>query len=83
MKSRFLRNVAVRWTKFRRFMWVQCIRADDPPHKLALGIALGIFWGMLPMIGQTVAVVASAWILRANRLVGVGLVWISNPLTYA
>ncbi|MEL6896318.1 MAG: DUF2062 domain-containing protein, partial [Planctomycetota bacterium] len=30
-----------------------------------------------------VAVVASAWILRANRLVGVGLVWISNPLTYA
>ena len=57
---------------------------DDPsqPHRVALGVALGMFVAFTPTIGfQMVIVLALASVLRANKLVGVPLVWISNPLT--
>ena len=58
------------------------LHADDPPHRLALGIAVGMFVTMLPLIGfQMMISVFLAWILRANKLVGIPLVWISNPAT--
>ncbi len=59
------------------------LHADDPPHRLALGIALGLFVTFLPAIGlQMVLVVFLAWLCRANKLVGLPLVWISNPVTF-
>ncbi|MDZ7620232.1 MAG: DUF2062 domain-containing protein [Patescibacteria group bacterium] len=57
---------------------------DDPvqPHRVALGAAVGMFVAFTPTIGfQMAIVVAVAALLRANKLVGVPLVWISNPLT--
>ena len=57
---------------------------DDPaqPHRVALGAALGIFVAFTPTVGfQMMIVVALASLFRANKLVGVPLVWISNPLT--
>lgn len=58
------------------------LHADDPPHRLALGIAIGMFVTFLPLIGFQMAIsFFLAWMLRANKLVGVPLVWISNPLT--
>ncbi len=57
---------------------------DDPaqPHRVALGAALGIFVAFTPTIGfQMIIVVALASLFGANKLVGVPLVWISNPLT--
>lgn len=57
---------------------------DDPiqPHRVALGAALGMFVAFTPTIGfQMVIVLALAALFRANKLVGVPLVWISNPLT--
>lgn len=42
-----------------------------------------MFWTFTPFIGaQMVLVVGSAWLLRANKVVGVPLVWISNPATF-
>lgn len=58
------------------------LHADDPPHRLALGIAVGMFVTFTPLIGfQMLLSVFLAWMLRANKLVGVPLVWISNPAT--
>lgn len=58
------------------------LHADDPPHKLALGIAIGVFVAFLPLIGIQMALsLALAWMCGANKAVGVPLVWISNPLT--
>ncbi len=57
---------------------------DDPlqPHRVALGAALGMLVAFTPTIGfQMVIVLTLASLLRANKLVGVPLVWISNPLT--
>lgn len=61
---------------------LKVLHADDPPHRLALGIAVGMFVTMLPLIGfQMMISVFLAWMLRANKLVGIPLVWISNPAT--
>lgn len=64
------------------FCVLKVLHADDPPHRLALGIAIGMFVTFTPLIGfQMLLSFFLAWLLRANKLVGVPLVWISNPLT--
>jgi uncharacterized protein (DUF2062 family) len=66
------------WTRFYRLL-----REKDPPHRIALGLALGIFIGMLPIMGIQMAVVAvCALPFRANIKAGVVGVWISNPITF-
>ncbi len=68
--------------KFRDFVYYQLLHADDPPHKLALGVAVGMFIAFTPTVGfQMVLVIFFAWILRANRAAGLPVVWISNPAT--
>jgi uncharacterized protein (DUF2062 family) len=60
------------------------IHADDPPHRLALGCAVGIFVMFTPTLGiQSLLVVAIAWALRANKIIGLPVLWISNPATVA
>lgn len=68
--------------RIRDFCVYKVLHADDPPHRLALGIAVGMFVTFMPLIGlQMLISFFLAWLLRANKLVGVPLVWISNPLT--
>ena len=65
-----------------RFVVYRVLHADDTPHRLALGIALGFFIAWTPTIGlQMILVVLAASLCRANRVVGLPIVWISNPLT--
>lgn len=65
-----------------RFIVHDLLHADDPPHPLALGVALGIFFAFIPFFGiQMVFVVVFAWLLKANKLVGTPLVWLTNPAT--
>lgn len=67
----------------RRFVVRQILHADDPPHRLALGIGIAMFVMFTPTIGlQSVIVIALAWLLDANKLVGLPLIWISNPATF-
>jgi len=69
------------WTK--HFVVHNVLHADDPPHRLAMGVAIGSFVTFLPIMGiQMVAVVVFAWVLRANKIVGTPIVWISNPATF-
>ena len=70
------------WRKAKDFIIHRVLRLDDTPHRIALGVAIGIFITWTPTIGfQMVLVLAMATALRANKLVGVPFVWISNPLT--
>lgn len=66
----------------RRFLLHNVLHADDPPHRLALGAAIGIFITFTPTVGfQMVLIVFVSWLLRANKVIGLPLAWISNPLT--
>lgn len=68
--------------RLKRFFVYRVLHVDDTPHRIALGLAIGIFVTWTPTIGfQMALTVALAWVLRANKAVGVPFVWISNPLT--
>ena len=49
---------------------------------VALGVALGVFFGLLIPIAQIPAAVGAALVLRANVPVAVVSTLVSNPFTY-
>lgn len=71
-----------KWAKAREFVVHRILHADDPPHRLALGIAVGLFVAFLPIVGvKTGLAFGLAWMFGANKAVSVPLVWLSNPVT--
>ena len=47
-----------------------------------MGVAIGVFITFTPTVGiQMILTVFIAWLFRANKLVGLPIVWISNPAT--
>ncbi len=71
-----------RWRKLKRFIFLRVLHANDPPHALALGLAIGVFVAMTPTIGaQMVIAAAIAASFRANKILAIAAVWISNPVT--
>ncbi len=70
------------WKKIRRFVLKRILHADDSPHSIAMGIGIGIFVGLTPTVGlQMVIALALAAAFRANKLVCIPMVWITNPVT--
>ena len=70
------------WRNFKRFFVLRVLHANDPPHVLALGFAIGVFVAMTPTIGvQMVIAAAIAAAFRANKILSMAAVWISNPVT--
>ena len=68
--------------KLRRFVYHNILHADDPPHRIALGLAIGMFVAMTPTIGaQMVLAGFLCWLFRANKVLGMAIVWLSNPAT--
>lgn len=68
--------------RFRRFVYDDILHANETPRELSLGIAVGIFVAFTPTIGiQMIVAGFLAWLLGANRLVSIAMVWISNPAT--
>lgn len=83
MRRRYRRAVARSYVRARRFVFINILHANDPPYRLAMGLAIGAFVTMTPTIGlQMMLVVLLSWVLRANKAVGVPVVWISNPATF-
>lgn len=72
------------WAKLKRtakYWFLQILRLRATPHSIALGVALGIFIGFMPIIPfQSVAVITLAFIFRANKLAAWLATFISNPL---
>lgn len=60
----------------------QILQIDDTPESIARGVALGVFIAMTPTVGiQMIIVTIVNTICRANRLAGLVMVYISNPVT--
>lgn len=70
------------WKSFSRLLrlnYLRILRLKASAHSIALGAALGIFVGCLPIIPfQSVLVIALAFIFRANKLAAFSCTWISN-----
>jgi len=55
---------------------------NDPPHKLALAFAVGVFVAFSPTIGlHTVSCLALGWMFRLNKVVIFTAAFINNPWT--
>jgi uncharacterized protein len=63
--------------------YLQILRSKGSPHSIAMGMALGLFWGMalLPLYGQSLIAIGCAWVFRANKVLAFAGTWISNPYT--
>ncbi len=58
------------------------VKIDDPPHKLALAFALGVFVAFSPTIGlHVLTCLVLGWIFRLNKLVILTASFINNPWT--
>lgn len=58
-------------------------RATGTAHQIALGIAIGFFVGWLPIMGiQMVVAVVVCQVLRANKIVPIFPIWLTNPVTF-
>ncbi|MFH1242774.1 MAG: DUF2062 domain-containing protein [Pseudomonadota bacterium] len=72
--------------KFQRqlkYYYLRFIRLRGEPHELALGMALGIFSGMMPILPfQTAVAVALAMLFKGSKITAALGTWISNPLNW-
>lgn len=83
MSSRLATRLQRFADRARLFVVRSVLHADDPPHKLALGVAIGVFVTFTPTVGlQMGLTLFLAWLLRANKVVGLPFVWITNPATF-
>lgn len=56
------------------------LRLDDPPWRIALALAVGVFISCTPTFGiQTLLAIAAAAIFRLNRAVTVMGAWVNLP----
>jgi len=65
-----------------RFIYLRTTRLRGSPHELALGVALGIGIGMLPIVPfHMLVALGAAFFFRASKIVAVAGTWICNPVT--
>jgi len=58
------------------------LKLDDPPHRLSLAFALGIFIAFSPWLGlHIVSAVFLAWLFRLNKVVVITASFVNNPWT--
>ena len=62
--------------------FVHLLHLDDTAHQIALGAGLGVFIAFTPTIGfQMLLVLLAASAVRANKVAGLPMPWITNPVT--
>jgi uncharacterized protein len=65
-----------------RFLEYRILHIDDSPHKIALGLAVGLFIAWTPLLGiHLLLVIAFTVLLRANKFAALVSVWVSNIFT--
>lgn len=72
--------------KFQRqlkYYYLRFIRLRGEPRELALGMALGIFSGMMPILPfQTALAVALAIFFKVSKITAALGTWVSNPFNW-
>ncbi len=65
-----------------RLIYLQILRIDDPPERIARGAAIGVMMGILPTFGLGIILsIIFAFIFRANKAAAVLGSLIMNPVT--
>jgi uncharacterized protein (DUF2062 family) len=71
-------------SRLTRFFEYRILHIDDSPHKIALGLAIGLFIAWTPLLGLHIfLVLIIAMISKANKFAALVSVWVSNVFTFA
>lgn len=71
------------WQRFKGFVKLRILHVTDTPHKIAMGVATGLFIAWTPALGiHMILVLAMCALLRANKLAGFASIWVCNPFTF-
>lgn len=74
------------WNSMKRalkYNYLRVMRLKISTHSIALGTAVGVFAGCLPILPfQTVVAVTMAFVLRCSLVGAAAGTWISNPLNW-
>lgn len=72
-----------RLKRFLRFWRLRLVRIQATPHNIAIGLASGVFIGLLPVLPfQTVLAIALAFAVRGSKIAAALGTWVSNPLNW-
>lgn len=70
------------WSRLRNVVINRILGLNDTPHRIAWGVLLGFVVAFTPTVGlQMMLFVAVATLLRANKVSGLPIVWLTNPFT--
>ena len=68
--------------RLRRYLSDHLLGLNDSPHRIALGVGLGVFIAFTPTFGlQILLYLAIASAIGANKISGIGPLFINNPFT--
>jgi len=71
------------WCRTIEYIKLRVKRLPDTPHRIALGIACGVFVTFSPLFGFHFLVSAfTAWVVRANILASLLATFLGNPITF-
>lgn len=71
------------YRRLRHVVVYRVLHADDTPHRIALGVSIGLFVATSPLFGlHTILALILAMILRANRAIAIAAAWVCNPATF-
>jgi uncharacterized protein len=71
------------YRKKLKYLYLRLLHLKGEPHDLALGMAIGIFSGMMPILPFQIALaVAVALCFKASKITAAIGTWISNPLNW-
>lgn len=70
------------WQRLKNLVVHQILGVADTPHRIAWGVFIGGMIAWTPTLGlQIVLYLAFATLLRANKVSGIPILFISNPFT--
>lgn len=70
------------WRRIKNVIVNKILGLRDTPHRIAWGVFLGFVVAFTPTVGvQMMFYLAVATALRANKVAGMPVVWLTNPVT--
>lgn len=71
------------WIRATQYVWHRLRRLPDPPHRIARGVAAGVFVALTPMFGfHLLGSALIAWVIRGNVIAALLATFVGNPITY-
>jgi len=72
-----------RYVRTVKYLYLRLARLRGHPHDLALGMALGVFAGSMPILPfQTALALFLAFVFRASKITAALGTWVSNPFNW-